>query len=130
MQQNAPNTVIEKVLAFEKETRDFGFTWSNEEMIIDQAISECLEIKNVIKHKESKKRLQEEIGDLIAAAFALCYFTECDIIETIENNIQKLNARMYSMKKITANRGLANLKNQSHETKLEIWDEAKQHEQL
>jgi|GEM_PF-4217910 len=53
-------------------------------------ISECNEIKQALAEHESQKRRQEEIGDLIHAAFSLCVFLDCDLEETIERGLHFL----------------------------------------
>ena len=55
---------LQKLIILERQTSLMGFDWPNTEMIIDQAISECDEIKRTIQMGEGRKRLQEEVGDL------------------------------------------------------------------
>lgn len=128
MSENA----LQKILAIEKDARDFGFDWPNIDMIIDQTISECEEIRDAVNNNEPKHRLHEEIGDLIHTAISLCYFAGFDTEETLLKASKKFTARMDALKVIAKQRGLDNLKGQDINFMLELWKSAKEmtdHEQ-
>ena len=120
---------LDKLIKLEIEARDFGFDWPNVDMILDQAISGCAEIKDAIENKTSQD-VQEEIGDLIHTAFSLCRFAGYNPKETLEKVVKKFSARMDALKEVTHERGLTSLKNQPIEFLLELWNEAKKRTNL
>lgn len=109
----------------EKDTREFGFDWTDEAMIIDQAVDECREIREAIEKQEPRNRVQEEIGDLIHSAVSLCLFAGFDVEETIGKVNDKFEKRMQVVKELTYELGLPNLKGQSIEFMMELWRKAK-----
>jgi uncharacterized protein YabN with tetrapyrrole methylase and pyrophosphatase domain len=116
---------LQKLIALERQTNLIGFDWPSTEMIIDQAISECDEIKRTIQMGEGRKRLQEEAGDLLHAAISLCVFEGLDVEETLEQVNRKFGARLEALQQIIKDRGFATLKGQSFDFLLELWEEAK-----
>lgn len=117
-------TPLEKMIALEKEAAAFGFEWPNHEMILDQAIDECREIKEALK-TGSAANVQEEIGDLLQAAIGVCVFAGFDVESILAQTNQKFAQRMDALKKITQARELKDLKGQSLEFMLDLWKEAK-----
>ena len=120
-QENALHALIN----LEKDARNFGFDWTDQNMIIEQAIDECREIKEAIEKRESSNRIQEEIGDLIHSAISLCIFSGFDVEETLAKVNNKFGKRMQAIKKLTHERGLKNLQGQSIDFMLELWRKAK-----
>lgn len=116
---------LESLIAIEKEARDFGFEWPHKEMIIEQALSECDEIKEAILHNESDERIQEEIGDLLHTAISLCLFSGYDIEQTLQKVTKKFTARIRALKEISHARGYDTLHGKSIEFMVELWKEAK-----
>ena len=116
---------LSDLINLELDVRDFGFYWPNTQMIIEQAISECEEIKDAILNDEPSHRVQEEIGDLLHTAVSLCVFAGYDPGQTLVKVTEKFTARMNTVKKLTKQRGLLNLKGQPTEFLLELWKEAK-----
>lgn len=108
----------------EKDAREFGFDWPHQQMILDQIIDECREVKEAIE-EGSQSHIQEEIGDLIHAAISLCIFSGYDVEETIEKINQKFEERMQAIKQIAAQRGLDTLQEQSTDFMMDLWREAK-----
>lgn len=121
-------SALKKLMKIDHESREFGFEWPHAEMILDHIISECEEIKEVIAQKESRERLQEEIGDLLHAAISLNRFSGFDIEETLEKVVRKFENRMASLKTITRRHGLQDLNGQSTEFMLDLWKEVKEEE--
>lgn len=120
------NTPLEQIIDVERDAREYGFEWPNTEMIIDQAISECEEIRSAIKNGEGTQRIHEEIGDLLHTAISLCIFAGYDTEETLSKASAKFDVRMQALKKIALERGLTNLKNQNINFMLELWKLAKE----
>lgn len=127
MTTNIPqlNSPLQDLISLELDARAYGFDWPDQGMIIDQAISECEEIREAIALEESDQRIQEEIGDLLHTAISLCIFSGYDPNETLAVITQKFGSRMAAVKALAQKRGLANLKGQTTEFMLELWREAK-----
>lgn len=118
-------TALQELLTLEKEAREFGFEWPDDLMIIEQAVDECREIKEAIQHNEDRELIQEEIGDLLHSAISLCRFSGFDVEETLAKVNEKFGKRLHTLKKVTHELGLSNLKGQSFEFMLEVWKKAK-----
>ncbi|MBN8827250.1 MAG: hypothetical protein J0H68_00910 [Sphingobacteriia bacterium] len=116
---------IQQLIKVEKEAREYGFDWPNTEMIFEQIISECEEIKNSIKLEEGVKRIQEEIGDLMHAVYSLCIFMNCDPIETLKITTDKFETRFSILKKLAQEEGYNTLKGQNIDVLMKFWNEAK-----
>ncbi|MCC8377370.1 MAG: nucleotide pyrophosphohydrolase [Rickettsia endosymbiont of Graphium doson] len=117
---------LKKLINLEKDARDYGFDWSNYDMILEQVIDECREVKEAIENGESKERVQEEIGDLLHTAISLCRFLEFDVEETLNKTSTKFAKRMEAVKTLTKKHNLPNLQGQSIEFLLKLWREAKE----
>jgi len=117
--------MISKYVQIEQDARAFGFEWPDINMIFDQIESECEEIKDAIANNESRDRIQEEIGDLIATSIGLCLFAGFDVEETLGKVSKKFGSRMEILKKLTKERGLESLKGKSIDICLELWHEVK-----
>lgn len=116
--------ILTKLTHLENEASDFGFKWETAEQIMSQIRSELAEIEIHLKDQD-KNKLQEEIGDLLHAAFSLCVFCQFDAKETLQNSVNKFDRRFQETKKIAQNEGLKNLNGQSFKKLMEIWDKAK-----
>lgn len=119
-------SALKDLITLEKDARDYGFDWSDYEMILEQVIDECREIKEAINDGESKERVQEEIGDLLHTAISLCRFLEFDVEETLNKTSTKFAKRMEAVKTLTERHNLPNLQGQSAEFLLKLWREAKE----
>ncbi|STX48866.1 nucleoside triphosphate pyrophosphohydrolase MazG [Legionella hackeliae] len=117
---------LHDLIAIEQEARRFGFDWPDEGMIIDQAISECDEIKEAIAQGESKQRIQEEIGDLLHTALSLCLFAGFNPEETLNHITNKFTTRFRALKEIAKNQGIITLKGHSITRMMELWQAAKE----
>jgi uncharacterized protein YabN with tetrapyrrole methylase and pyrophosphatase domain len=116
---------LNTLIALEKDARNFGFNWTDETMILEQVLSECQEIQEAIQLKESKTRIQEEIGDLIHTAISLCLFAGFDVHETLSNVNEKFEERMTRVKQLTHELGLNSLKGKNMDFMLDLWQQAK-----
>lgn len=122
---NDETTGLKELLAVELDARKFGFEWTDEEMILQQAVSECDEVREAISQQESRDRVQEEIGDLIHTAISLCVFAGFDTEETLLKTAKKFSHRMLALKAVTNEHGLKSLHNKPTEFMLQLWHEAK-----
>jgi GNAT superfamily N-acetyltransferase/NTP pyrophosphatase (non-canonical NTP hydrolase) len=116
---------IDKLIDIEKEIIEFGFSWPNFQMIIDQAISECKEIMDAVGLNESEERIREEIGDLLHSAISMCIYKNFNIEEVINYTAEKFAARTEALKYIARDNGFTTLKNQPIELLLDLWHKAK-----
>lgn len=117
---------LQNLILLEKDARSYGFDWPNHEMILEQAIDECREIKEAIDDAEPPERVQEEIGDLLHTTISLCIFSGFDVEETLSKTNEKFEKRMKAIKMLTENHNLPNLQGQSIEFMLKLWKEAKE----
>jgi len=113
--------ILHKLTKLEQEAEEFGFCWPDQEMILEQIISECREIKEA----NNEAHLQEEIGDLLHAAISLCIFAGFDIENTLELSGDKFARRLSSLKEVVKKEGLATLKGQSVDYMMGLWQKAK-----
>lgn len=116
---------FEKLAHLEEEADDFGFMWHHPFQILEQIVSECDEIKQDLEQKGDREHLQEEIGDLIHAAFSLCLFCKFDAQETLDKSIHKFEKRFNELKKLTHESGRENLQGQPVEVLMDFWNQAK-----
>ncbi|KTD18110.1 MazG nucleotide pyrophosphohydrolase domain-containing protein [Legionella jordanis] len=119
------DNAMDELIALEQEARSFGFEWPNEEMILDQALSECAEIKEALENGESQKRIQEEMGDLLHTAISLCLFAGFHPEDTMAKIASKFKARMQALKEDAYQNGLKHLKGQPPSMLMKLWQEAK-----
>lgn len=120
------NSIIERLATLERQAADNGFAWPNAEMILDQVQSECQEVRKAISQKEGEERVQEEIGDLLHAAFCLCFFMGFDAEATLTQSANKFEKRLSAMLKIAHEQGYTDLKTENIETLMSLWNLAKQ----
>lgn len=125
MKTQPRKTPLDELIALERDARAFGFDWPDQHMIVDQALSECVEIRQAIEENEPQVRIQEEVGDLIHTALSFCIFSGYDIDETICKVNEKFGARMRALKEITRNNGLNDLQGKSIKYMIKLWQEAK-----
>jgi GNAT superfamily N-acetyltransferase len=116
---------LQKLINLEKATASIGFDWPNVDAIVDQAISECDEIRQSMRLQEGPQRLQEEVGDLIHACVSLCVFENLPIEKIIDSTTNKFRARLTALKQIMKERGYDTFQGQTFDHLLEIWHEAK-----
>lgn len=96
----------------------------NPQQIIQQIQNEIMEIEVHLKDKNQNK-LQEEIGDLLHAAFSLCIFCQFDADETVENSVIKFARRFKKVQRLAKEQGLENLQGQSFNILMDFWNKAK-----
>jgi ribose 5-phosphate isomerase B len=119
------NNALGALVTLEKDAVAFGFDWPNSDMILDQIVSECAEIREAIQKGESPTRIQEEISDLLHAAVSLAMYSGFDVNETIAVINQKFGDRLDAVKALAKSRGLKSLHGQSFDFMLDLWNEAK-----
>lgn len=117
------------LLKEEYAARDFGFNYPNIAMIIDQVQDESSEVLDAVQNSEGPDRIQEEVGDLIHAAIAVCCFQGYDISETVKKTALKFESRMNNLKKLSQEKGLNDFNGLEVSQMLELWKEAKKRSQ-
>ena len=116
---------LENLIKLERDARQYGFDWPKVDMVIDQAVDECREVKEAIHQKEGKDRIQEEVGDVLHTAISLCLYQGFDVEETLMKAVKKFGGRMTTLKAIAKQQGFENLRGQSMPFMLKLWDQAK-----
>jgi uncharacterized protein YabN with tetrapyrrole methylase and pyrophosphatase domain len=122
--------VLKKVLELELDADKFGFRWGNTTQIMEQIKSECSEIT---EHLDSghetcdQEALQEEIGDLLHAAFSLCVYCKFNPKDTMTKTLDKFERRMKAVKNIAYEQGLSNVEGLAFDELMVFWDKAKEH---
>jgi uncharacterized protein YabN with tetrapyrrole methylase and pyrophosphatase domain len=117
---------IAELIAIEREVRGFGFDWVDLDMIVDQTISECEEVRQAKINNEPLERLQEEVGDVIHSAISLCLYSGFDVEQTIEMVTKKFSKRIEALKFVMKKYELSDLRDQPVEFLNQLWLEAKQ----
>lgn len=74
---------------------------------------------------QNKSKLQEEIGDLLHAAFSLCIFCGLDAEQTLKDSVTKFERRFLSVKQLAAKDNLHTLKGKNFKELMLYWDQAK-----
>lgn len=116
--------MLKKLIDLEKEAANFGFRWETSEQIIQQIKSELLEI-DVHLNDGDRDKLQDEIGDLLHAAFSLCVFNKVDPEKALVHSIEKFERRFRKVEKLTKESGLENLNGKSFDELMMFWEHAK-----
>lgn len=118
--------IIKKIIEVEKQAKDFGFYWPNTDVIMDQILSECQEIDELLKDKNSSpERLQEEIGDLLHAAFSLSFFCGHNPEITLEEALAKFEKRFIQTKELAQKAGHKTLHGKTMNEMMKYWNQAK-----
>lgn len=118
--------ILQKLTNLENEATTFGFKWENPEQIIAQIRSELKEIEVHLNNPAESHLLQEEIGDLLHAAFSLCIFCQFDADETLAKSILKFEKRFRETQRLAKMNGLTDLKGQPFDKLMQLWDKAKE----
>lgn len=117
--------LFKKLTQLETQAKEYGFYWPNSKTIIKQISSEVIEIEELLDNKEcSAEHLQEEIGDLLHAAFSLCLYYNYDPKITLKKSLEKFEKRFNKLKELALNDGFKDLHSKPTES-TQYWEEAK-----
>lgn len=119
--------VFRHLEALELEAKSFGFYWESPLQILQQMVSECDEIRENLEQvsTQSASTLQEEIGDLLHAAFSLCVFRGFSTEETLKNAVDKFEKRFTAVKQLAISQGYSTLHGVSFDVLMALWEQAK-----
>ena len=120
--------ILNKVLELEQDADRFGFRWGNTTQILEQIKSECSEISEHLDNNQDlcdQEALQEEIGDLLHAAFSLCVYCKFNPKDTMKKTLGKFERRMQAVKQIAADEGLSSVEGMDFNELMVFWDKAK-----
>lgn len=115
---------LDKLIKLENEAKEFGFYWEDSQQIMAQIQSECHEVQVHLVDND-KKKLQEEIGDLLHAVYSLCVFCHLNPEDTLQKSVDKFEKRFVSVKQLAHQQGLTTLTGQSFDTLMALWNQAK-----
>lgn len=118
-------TVFEEIEQLEQEAAVFGLQWETKDQIMTQIRNECLEIEEHLYSPEQRDALQDEIGDLLHAAFSLCVFNNFSPEVTLRKSLDKFEHRLNAMKDIAKEQGLPHLRGKSFDELMQYWEQAK-----
>lgn len=118
--------LFDRVISLDKGATDFGFTWEHHSQLVEQLLSECEEVKEVIDHPHLREHLEDELGDLIFTAIALCVYCKFDPKVTLNKSLDKFQKRFHALKEISQKEGFSTLSNQPMTVLKDLWDKAKQ----
>ena len=118
-------TIFYDIEHLEHEAAEFGLQWETTDQIMAQIRNECVEIEEHLNSSEQRDALQDEIGDLLHAAFSLCVFSNFDPEITLRKSMDKFEHRLNAMKDIAKEQGLNDLKGKSFDELMQYWDLAK-----
>lgn len=117
-------SILNNLTRLENEAAEFGFKWETPQQIKEQILSEVAEI-DVHLEDQDRHKLQEELGDLLHAAFSLTVFCGFNPEETLKLSVDKFEKRFLAVKTIAAQRGLDSLNGMKFDELMAIWAEAK-----
>ena len=118
--------ILEEIEQLEQEASAFGLQWETKDQIMTQIRDECLEIEEHLHSPSQRDALQDEVGDLLHAAFSLCVFCNIDPEITLRKSLDKFENRLNAMKDIAKEQGLSHLRGKTFEELMQYWDEAKE----
>ncbi len=118
-------TIFDDIEHLEHEAVEFGLQWETTDQIMAQIRNECLEIEEHLHSSEQRDALQDEIGDLLHAAFSLCVYSNFDPETTLRKSLDKFEHRLNAMKDIAKEQGLSDLRGKSFDELMQYWDQAK-----
>lgn len=121
--------LLDKMVALEEEAAEFGFRWQNAEQIMQQIQSECSEIEEHLHQgvsKDNQSLIQDEIGDLLHAAFSLCVFHRMSPRVTLSQALTKFERRLRTVKLLAREEGFVTLEGESFDLIMSFWDRAKE----
>lgn len=117
--------LFDRVIKIDKTATEFGFAWEHHSQLIEQLLSEVKEVEEVIDHPDTREHLEDELGDLIFTAIALCVYCQFDPATTLSKSLDKFQRRFDALQKVVHEKSLTSLHHQPMSVLKAFWDEAK-----
>ena len=117
--------IFNRIIQLDKMATDYGFTWSHYSQLIAQLLSECQEVEEVIGDPLKREHLEDELGDLMFTAIALCVFCQFDPTSTLDKSLHKFEKRFNKMQEIVSQSGYTSLQQQPMDVLKTFWEQAK-----
>jgi diadenosine tetraphosphate (Ap4A) HIT family hydrolase len=121
-------SLLRRLEQLELESKTYGFYWENASQVLQQIISECDEIREHLEPNHSSlpvSTLEEEVGDLLHAAFSLCVFCKLNPEQTLTKAIDKFEKRYRRVQQLAQQQGLSSLQGLSFKALMDLWHQAK-----
>lgn len=83
---------LSKAQKIQKKASKVGFDWESSEQVLEKVCEELDELK-IEMDRNDKKRMQDELGDLLFSVVNLARFLDIDATEALEGTIKKFDKR-------------------------------------
>ncbi|HHT9120438.1 MAG TPA: nucleoside triphosphate pyrophosphohydrolase [Candidatus Hypogeohydataceae bacterium YC41] len=114
---------LQKAYKVQKKVSRVGFDWQKVEDVIDKMEEELKEVKQALSQRD-KKKVEEELGDLLFSTANLSRFLKVNPEEALEKAIKKFIERFKRVERELASQG-KEIENVSLEEMDKIWNELK-----
>ena len=116
-----------KAYRIQEKARGVGFDWEEPHQVWDKVLEELNELKTEVENKESKKKIENEFGDLLFALVNYARFIEVNPEDALEKTNKKFISRFNYLEKTSKNEGRS-LHKMSLVEMDKYWNEAKEKE--
>ena len=116
-----------KAHRIQEKARGVGFDWEEPHQVWDKVLEELNELKTEVENKESKKKIENEFGDLLFALVNYARFIEVNPEDALEKTNRKFISRFNYLEKASKNEGHS-LHKMSLDEMDKYWNEAKEKE--
>jgi len=116
-----------KAHRIQEKARGVGFDWEEPHQVWDKVLEELNELKTEVENKESKKKIENEFGDLLFALVNYARFIEVNPEDALEKTNKKFISRFNYLEKTSKNEGRS-LHKMSLVEMDKYWNEAKEKE--
>lgn len=89
---------LSKAQKIQKKASKVGFDWDNIEQVMEKVYEEIEELKIEIKNND-KKKIQDELGDVLFSIVNIARFLDIDATEALEGTIKKFDKRFRYVEK-------------------------------
>lgn len=117
---------LRKSVKVQEKASQVGFDWDDVKPAFSKLTEEASELKEAYRG-ESKKRMEDELGDVLFAATNIARFLEIDPEQALNSATERFISRFAFMEDVVREKGL-DMRLMSLEELDQIWEEAKRHE--
>ena len=89
---------LSKAQKIQKKASKVGFDWDNIKQVMEKVYEEIEELKVEIKNND-KKKIQDELGDVLFSIVNIARFLDIDATEALEGTIKKFDKRFRYVEK-------------------------------